>query len=155
MLMVANRLGDVATFSREDLKLLETLANHASVSIENAKLVGSLEESLARLTEMNQLKDDFVAAVSHELRTPLTSIQGYVKTLLRDDVSFDPRATGKLPSDRRTTERTRLHQLIEDLLVASRRPEQRVNSDLATFSIPSLIDQVPEEFRDEAETTGS
>ena len=151
MLMVANRLGDVGTFSREDLKLLETLANHASVSIENAKLVGSLEESLARLTEMNQLKDDFVAAVSHELRTPLTSIQGYVKTLLRDDVTFTPeQQEGFLRIVERQS--ARLHQLIEDLLVASRVQSSEVNPTYATFSIPSLIEQVREEFRDEAET---
>jgi signal transduction histidine kinase len=150
MLTVANRLGDVVTFSREDLKLLETLANHASVSIENAKLVSSLEESLARLTEMNQLKDDFVAAVSHELRTPLTSIQGYVKTLLRDDVSFDAdQQTGFLRIVERQSER--LHQLIEDLLVASRLQSQGVNSDFATFSLPSLIDQVTEEFTERSQ----
>jgi signal transduction histidine kinase len=153
MLMVANRLGDVTTFSREDLKLLETLANHASVSIENAKLVGSLEESLARLTEMNQLKDDFVAAVSHELRTPLTSIQGYVKTLLRDDVSFTPE---QQESFLRIVERQseRLHQLIEDLLVASRVQSSEVSPTYATFSVPSLIEQVRDEFRDEAESRG-
>jgi signal transduction histidine kinase len=150
MLMIANRLGDVTTFSREDLKLLETLANHASVSIENAKLVSTLEESLARLTEMNQLKDDFVAAVSHELRTPLTSIQGYVKTLLREDVSFSgEQQTTFLRIVERQSER--LHQLIEDLLVASRLQNRGVNSTFATFSVPSLIDQVTEEFQDLAE----
>ena len=90
-LLVGDRLGDVSTFDQEDLKLLETLANHASVSLENARLVERLQESLIHLTEMNRLKDDFVAAVSHELRTPLTSIQGYVKTLLRPEMeSFDP-----------------------------------------------------------------
>lgn len=150
MLMVANRLGDVGTFSREDLKLLETLANHASVSIENAKLVGSLEESLARLTEMNQLKDDFVAAVSHELRTPLTSIQGYVKTLLREDVTFtEEQQVSFLRIVERQSER--LHQLIEDLLVASRLQSQGVNSTYATFSVPSLVDQVTDEFRERSE----
>ena len=150
MLMVANRLGDVTTFSREDLKLLETLANHASVSIENARLVGSLEESLVRLTEMNQLKDDFVAAVSHELRTPLTSIQGYVKTLLRDDVEFPPEQQENFL---RIVERQseRLHQLIEDLLVASRLQSSVVNSTYATFSVPSLVEQVTEEFREKTQ----
>lgn len=37
---------------------------------------GGLEDSLARMTDLNRLKDDFVAVVSHELCTPLTSIQG-------------------------------------------------------------------------------
>ncbi len=87
-MLVGNRFGEVSTFDAEDLKLFETLANHASVSLENARLVGRLEESLAHLTEMNRVKDDFVASVSHELRTPLTSILGYAKTLLRPNVTF-------------------------------------------------------------------
>jgi diguanylate cyclase (GGDEF)-like protein len=42
VMLVANRLGDVDTFSADDLKLLETLANHASVSLENGRLVDRL-----------------------------------------------------------------------------------------------------------------
>ncbi len=40
---VANREGDVATFDTENLKLFETLANHASVSLENHELIDQLQ----------------------------------------------------------------------------------------------------------------
>jgi signal transduction histidine kinase len=141
-----SRLGDVSTFDDEDLKLFETLANHASVSLQNAQLVARLEESLAHLTEMNRLKDDFVASVSHELRTPLTSIQGYVKTLLRPDVSF---TTEEQRSFLETIERqgTRLHRLIEDLLVVARIEEQQVAPDLEVVAMPDLAARVVEELR--------
>ncbi|MDQ3662482.1 MAG: ATP-binding protein [Actinomycetota bacterium] len=45
--LVGNRRGDVAGFDLEDLKLFQTLANHASVLLER----GSLQQSLHRLTE--------------------------------------------------------------------------------------------------------
>jgi signal transduction histidine kinase len=146
---VGNRLGDVSTFDQEDLKLFETLANHASVSLQNARLVARLEESLAHLTEMNRLKDDFVASVSHELRTPLTSIQGYVKTLLRQDVSFD---SEQQRSFLETIERqgTRLHRLIEDLLVVARIEEQQVAPDLEVVDVAELGGRVVEELRSRA-----
>jgi diguanylate cyclase (GGDEF)-like protein len=52
-IMIGNRMGDVSTFDDEDIKLFETLANHASVSLER----GRLEESVAKLTELEgQLK---------------------------------------------------------------------------------------------------
>ena len=136
-ILVGDRLGDVSTFDPEDLKLFETLANHASVALENARLVDRLKESLAHLTEMNQLKDDFVAAVSHELRTPLTSIQGYVKTLLRPGATFEPEIQQSFLEavDRQSD---RLRNLIEDLLVVSQLEAQSVS----TTSVPVKLDQV-------------
>ena len=53
-LLVGNRLGDVSTFDDGDLKLFVTLANHASVSLENARLVENLSSSLEQLKELNR-----------------------------------------------------------------------------------------------------
>lgn len=46
-IMVANRLGDVGTFETEDLRMLETVTNHASVTLENRRLVDQLREEAA------------------------------------------------------------------------------------------------------------
>ncbi len=47
VVLAFDRLGDVSTFGGEDLKLFETLANHASVSLENGRLVDRLQEEVA------------------------------------------------------------------------------------------------------------
>ncbi|CAN5427174.1 EAL domain-containing protein [soil metagenome] len=41
-ILVANRLDDVSTFDVHDLQLLETIANHASMSLQNSRLVDRL-----------------------------------------------------------------------------------------------------------------
>lgn len=150
VIRVFNRRGDSQTFSAEDLRLFETLANHASIAMENARLIAQLEDSLAHLTEMNQLKDDFVASVSHELRTPLTSIRGYVKTLLRPDANFgeEDRRMFLETVDRQSN---RLHRLIEDLLAVSRIESEGDPSAMTMLSLRPLAEEVADELRGKAE----
>jgi diguanylate cyclase (GGDEF)-like protein len=50
LMIVANRLGDVSTFDDDDVRLVETLARHAGVALEN----GRLGESLNQLTELKE-----------------------------------------------------------------------------------------------------
>src|SRR3990172_12741826 len=42
-----------------------------------AELQGALE----RLSELRQMKANFIANISHELRTPLTHVKGYIELL--------------------------------------------------------------------------
>jgi len=57
MAMVAARLADIAPFSEEDRTLLETLANHTSVSIEKTRLLGKVQQEVA-LRTYQALHDD-------------------------------------------------------------------------------------------------
>lgn len=63
-LMISNRLTEGTTFSDDDLKLLETLANQAAVALEN----GHLEQSLA---ELSRLKEQLRHQAYHD---PLTGL---------------------------------------------------------------------------------
>jgi signal transduction histidine kinase len=40
-----------------------------------------LQEALQRLSEVSEMKANFVANISHELRTPLTHIKGYLELM--------------------------------------------------------------------------
>jgi diguanylate cyclase (GGDEF)-like protein len=46
-ILVGNRQSDVATFRADDLRLFETYANHASASLENARLIDRLQRHVA------------------------------------------------------------------------------------------------------------
>jgi len=78
----------------------------------------AIEKTTARLLELDQLKDRFVATVSHELRTPLTSIHGYLHLVLEGEV-------GDLTDEQRKflsiagRNTDRLRRLVEDLLLIS------------------------------------
>lgn len=79
-------------FDEEDLTVVETLAQSAAATIENARLVRDLrthalelEKAYGELKEADQLKGEMVQNVSHELRAPLTFILGYIELLMSND----------------------------------------------------------------------
>ncbi len=144
-LLIANRLGDVATFGQEDVTLLKTLANHAASALENARLVSELQNALERQTELNRLKDEFVATVSHELRTPLTSIQGFVKTLTRPDMAYSQEEQRSfLEIVERQSER--LRTLIEDLLLVSRIEQHQIRPAPAPVNVDTTLQHLAQGF---------
>ena len=66
-LLVGNRVAHRGSFGREDLRLLETLAVHAGVALENSGLVDRLAESLASVTQLAaavQSSDDAILALA-------------------------------------------------------------------------------------------
>ncbi len=65
-LMMANRLGRVSTFRDEELRLFETLASNASVSLENTRLERTL-------TELHALKEELRHQAEHDTLTGLAN----------------------------------------------------------------------------------
>ncbi len=70
-------------------RLLTSLGEQTSAARENARLFSELNAAYTKLSELDQLKDDFLNTASHELRTPLTIVQGYLE-LLGEMEDVDP-----------------------------------------------------------------
>lgn len=73
MLTVANRLTEGTAFGRDDLLLLETIANQAAVALEN----GQLEQSLA---ELSRLKEQLRHQAYHDPLTDLPNRVSFAET---------------------------------------------------------------------------
>jgi signal transduction histidine kinase len=77
-----------------------------------------LQKALERVSELSQLKANFIANISHELRTPLTHIKGYLELLVTESL-------GKVTDEQRHALQVsqqsagRLEALIEDLIMVS------------------------------------
>lgn len=61
-------------FRESDLAPLQLFANQAAIAIENTELIENLKIANEHLTELDELKNNFILLVSHELRTPLTAV---------------------------------------------------------------------------------
>jgi signal transduction histidine kinase len=81
-----------------------------------------LQKALERVSELSQLKANFVSNISHELRTPLTHIKGYIELLISESLGvITEEQRHALQVSQQST--GRLETLINDLImfaVASR-----------------------------------
>jgi signal transduction histidine kinase len=77
-----------------------------------------LQDALKRLSELSQMKANFVANISHELRTPLTHIKGYIELLISESLGpLTEEQSHALKVSQQSA--TRLEALIEDLIMFS------------------------------------
>jgi PAS domain S-box-containing protein len=96
--------------------------------------------TLAKLTELDEAKSNFLATVSHELRTPLTSLTGYLELLVEGDV-------GEVTEGQRRVLGTmsrnadRLRALIEDLLTVSNIEARPLVLAPVEIALSELIEQ--------------
>lgn len=111
-----------------------------------------LQLALRKLSELNQLKNNFVANISHELRTPLTHVKGYIEILVNESLGpLNEEQKNALQVSQRAT--TRLASLMDNLILFSlaARGEMtlhmapvnlnKVAANIINFSNPKALDQ--------------
>lgn len=77
-----------------------------------------LQEALRKLSELSQMKANFVANVSHELRTPLTHVKGYLELLTTESLgALNEEQKNALQVSQRAA--GRLESLIDNLILFS------------------------------------
>ena len=102
-------------FTLDVIQLLITLADQIAMGVHNAQLYAQQRRMTEHLTEVDQLKTQFLAVMSHELRTPLNSIIGFSKVLLK---GLDGPLTENQAQDIAAIHRSGQHllSLVQDIL---------------------------------------
>lgn len=97
-----------------------------------------LQNALTKLSELSELKSNFISNISHELRTPLTHMKGYLNLLA--DAALGP-LTGDQESALEVLQRSemRLEQLIEDLIQFSLVSRGELSLNLKPISVNDLV----------------
>jgi two-component system sensor histidine kinase ChiS len=104
-----------------------------------AERTAELEGALLKLTELNQLKSNFISNISHELRTPLTHIKGYLDMLSGRNLGpLTPLQENAINVLVRSEDR--LEQLIDDLIQFSLAVRGELSLSLQPLDIRQLVD---------------
>lgn len=139
-LITREKLDQVIT---EQILQLQTALKEANDELEMRVLerTAELEDALQKLSELNQLKSNFISNVSHELRTPLTHIRGYLE-LLEDGAlgELNPQQADSVRVMRKAE--ARLGNLIEDLIQFSAFAQGSIELTLVDFSLGDLLGDI-------------
>lgn len=153
-------------FSRQDIKVLEIIADELVIATQNAlrfeeiknfnvtlqdkvdDATKKLRDANQRLIELDQTKDDFISMASHQLRTPLTSIKGYVSMVIEGDAGKITKKQTEL-LDQAFVSSQRMVYLIADLLNVSR---LRTGKFVIEYKETNLADMIEGELSQLKET---
>ena len=135
-------------YDENDLRVLDTVASQAAISIMNARLHREalnalrIEAENRELKALNAKKSDFVNMVSHQFRTPLNAVIGYTNLLLERArrVEGEPDVPDlERHLDTVHGESRRLAQMVEELLNLSRIRAGHLPLTLQTFDVNAVV----------------
>lgn len=141
-------LGFIDQYSIDEVVTIQIFQLQQSLEQNNHDLecrveerTAELQRALSKLTELDQLKMNFISNISHELRTPLTHIKGYLDIL--SDLSLGPLTPLQADAiDVIQRSEERLEQLIDDLIQFSLAVRGELNLRLLPINIPNLLEAV-------------
>jgi len=125
--------------------VLAAFASQAATVIANVELHEDVQRALGRQVELNRQKGEFVASVSHELRTPLASMLSSVQTVQRLGERMSPEERERILELGRS-QGSRLHALIEDLLLVAAADHKRVSCVQEALEVPNVFTALVEEL---------
>jgi signal transduction histidine kinase len=136
------------------LQLREALqASNRSLEQRVSDRTVELKEALERLSELNQMKANFVANISHELRTPLTHVKGYLDLLMTESFGkISKEQRDALDVIQRSTEK--LEGMIEELIMFSLATRGEMSMKLERVDMPQLAASAVKSARAKAEERG-
>ncbi len=132
-------------YTEEDTTILEMLAASTAAMIHNTRQQARIEASYLELSELDRLKNDFIAITSHELRTPLGLILGHA-TFLRELLGQEYHDQ----LDVIIKNASRLKEIIENLSSVDNYRKGAARVRQRTVSVTQIIQEVVNSFSDMA-----
>lgn len=128
---------DNGVFDEEDVATLAMLATLAAAAVEKAQLIDELQTANQQLSELDQLKNDFLAVMSHELRTPLAIIVGYMTLLTDQRDQLDGETQQRIVSARKAA--LRLRELIQAMFNLKYIDAGQATLNITQFDVSGLV----------------
>ncbi|CAN5890738.1 hypothetical protein BH11BAC4_BH11BAC4_08770 [soil metagenome] len=124
-------------------RTIELAINNQSLLLANHELEAAQKLSEKLLTQ----KDEFISIASHEMKTPLTTAKGYIELLL---LSLSEENQTALYAKKANQAVERLHDLVTELLDASKIQNGQLNYNITKFDFNKMLDETIENIQHSA-----
>jgi signal transduction histidine kinase/DNA-binding response OmpR family regulator len=134
----------VRAFDQGQVITLETLADGLGITLRNAELFKALEETNARLVELDRTKSELVHIVAHDFRAPLSTILGYAELL-----EWKPEAPQKERQERAGSivrAATHMAALMDKTLTTARLETGHMSFDFGLVDLSELAREAGKRF---------
>jgi two-component system phosphate regulon sensor histidine kinase PhoR len=112
------------------------------------EMLAKLRQDLIQLRKLEQVRTQFLGNVSHELRTPIFAVQGYLETMMNNNIS-DARVMKDFIS-RAHHQAERLNNLLTDLIDISRIESGEMKMSFKLFDVHDWLAGQVEEWQEKA-----
>lgn len=121
-------------YTETDLKIVEELANRASIALENAGLYKASQDAVT-------LRDNFISVASHELKTPITSVKIFTEVLQQHSEQIgDQKAVAHLTKMNKQLDK--LTELIYNMLNISKIQAGRLEFHEKLFDLDTAVAEI-------------
>lgn len=141
--------------SKEEIHVLEALADSTSMAIENIQLYMELKKANEFLADSLKSKDEFFAIASHELRTPITAIKLQLELTdrkLRREGGLTQLVEGPLTVSLKQAEK--LSTMTEQILDVSKMRLGKFQLEYSEFDCGELIERTITLYRQQLKAAG-
>jgi signal transduction histidine kinase len=146
------------TYSSQDTKILEIIANELVIAIQNSlrfeeiknfnatlqqrinDATNKLRRTNNKLKALDETKDDFISMASHQLRTPLTSIKGYLSMMSEGDAGKLTKTQKEMVNQAYISSQ-RMVYLVADMLNVSRLRTGKFSIQTSSANLADLVEQ--------------
>ncbi len=114
----------------------------APIRDDNGNITGAVAVSrdITDLTELDRIKEQFIAVAAHELKTPVAIMKGYAQALLRKNEEVSPASQRMLNAIDRGADR--IAGIVRDLLDISRLHDGSLELESERLDLLQMLDEV-------------
>ncbi|MEP7356574.1 MAG: HAMP domain-containing sensor histidine kinase [Anaerolineales bacterium] len=141
--------------SIDQVKRLQSALEETNRRLEQrvAERTQALQTAVQRLTELDELKANFIANISHELRTPLVPMKGFADLLLNG--SLGVLSDGQFEAvETISRSAQRLETLINQLIQFASSVKGKLTINLTIVYLPDLVEPLWDYFQPRADSAG-